>query len=47
MMLEHVHHELVPKLMRKRQGNCFLFKDNGDDAGDNVVGVAHDLEQPI
>ena len=45
MMLEYVHHELVPKLMVKRQSGC-LFDDNGDDAGDNVVGVAEELVTP-
>ena len=46
MMLEYVHHELVPKLMRKRRDDC-LFDDNGDDARDNMVlGVAEELVTP-
>jgi hypothetical protein len=46
MMLEYVHHELVPMLMRKRRDGC-LFDDNGDDARDDVVlGVAEELVTP-
>ena len=40
MMLEFVHHELVPKLIVKRDG-C-LFNDEGGDA----VGVLADVVTP-
>ena len=36
MMFEYVHHELIPKLMLKREASG-LFDDNGDNYT-NVVG---------
>ena len=52
MMLEYVHHELVPKLMTKRENNrgC-LFDDNGDEDtaavdNNNTVAVSNELVMP-
>ena len=52
MMLEYVHHELVPKLMMKRENNCgCLFDDNGNEDtaavdNNNAVAVIKELVMP-
>jgi hypothetical protein len=52
MMLEYMHHELVPKLMLKRENNSCLFDDNGDDHNtaavdnNNTVAVSNELVMP-
>ncbi len=52
LMLEYVHHELVPKLMLKRENNSCLFDDNGDDHNtaavdnNNTVAVSNELVMP-